>query len=130
MSKPFSTLLEKMPEARRKRIAARASRLKKEMALRELRQALDLTQTQLAEAMNMKQAAVSKFERQSDLYLSTLRNILCAMGADLKIIARFPEGDVQINQFDEIRSEARYAGADETHTPVSPGRAAEVSCPA
>jgi transcriptional regulator with XRE-family HTH domain len=116
MSKPFSMLLEKMPEMRRKKIASQTLYLKKEMALRELRQALDLTQAQLAEAMNMKQAAVSKFERQSDLYLSTLRNILSAMGADLKIIASFPEGDVQINQFDEIRSETQYARVAETHT--------------
>ena len=109
MSKPFNTLLEKMPAARRKKIEAQTSRLKQEMALCELRQALDLTQTQLAESLHMKQAAISKFERQSDIYISTLRNILTAMGADLKIIASFPEGDVQINQFDEIRCDARCA---------------------
>ena len=113
MSKPFTTLLEKMPVARRKKIAAQTSKLKQEMALCELRQALDLTQTQLAESLNMKQAAISKFERQSDIYISTLRNILTAMGADLKIIASFPEGDVAINQFDEIRSEARCASVAE-----------------
>jgi len=113
MSKPFNTLLERMPAARRKTIAALTSHLKQEMALCELRQALDLTQTQLAETLNMKQAAISKFERQSDIYISTLRNILTAMGADLKIIASFPEGDVLINQFDEIRSEARCASVAE-----------------
>ena len=113
MSKPFNTLLEKMPAARRKKITVLTSHLKQEMALCELRQALDLTQTQLAETLNMKQAAISKFERQSDIYISTLRNILTAMGADLKIVASFPEGDVQINQFDEIRSDARCASVAE-----------------
>jgi len=113
MNKPFNTLLEKMPVARWKKIEAQTSRLKQEMALCELRQALDLTQTQLAESLHMKQAAISKFERQSDIYISTLRNILTAMGADLKIVASFPEGDVQINQFDEIRSDARCASVAE-----------------
>lgn len=119
MSKTFNTLLEKMPAIRRKKIAAQTSRLKQEMALCELRQALDLTQTQLAESLNMKQAAISKFERQSDIYISTLRNILTAMGGDLKIIASFPEGDVQINQFDEIRSETRCARVAETRAAYS-----------
>lgn len=113
MRRPFNTLLEKMPAARRKKIESQTLRLKQEMALCELRQALDLTQTQLAESLHMKQAAISKFERQSDIYISTLRNILTAMGADLKIIASFPEGDVQINQFDEIRSDARCASVAE-----------------
>ncbi len=122
MSKPFNTLLEKLPSMRRKKIAAQTSRLKQEMALCELRQALDLTQTQLAESLNMKQAAISKFERQSDIYISTLRNILTAMGADLKIIASFPEGDVQINPFDEIRSEARCASVAEKRETYSARR--------
>ena len=73
------------------------------MALRELREALDLTQEQLADSLDMKQAAISKFEHQSDIYLSTLRRILFAMGADLQIVARFPGGEVLINQFDEFR---------------------------
>ena len=106
MSKPFKNLLEKMPDRRRERIKLKTELLKNEMALRELRQALDLTQEELARSLNMKQAAISKFEHQSDIYLSTLRRILFAMGADLKIVASFPDGEVLINQFDEIRREA------------------------
>ncbi len=104
MSKPFKDLVSKMPQARRDRIKVKTEVLKNEMALRELRQALDLTQEELARSLNMKQAAISKFERQSDIYLSTLRKILFAMGADLKIIAHFPEGDVLINQFTDVRT--------------------------
>ena len=106
MSKPFKNLLEKMPERRRERIKLKTALLKNEMALRELRQALDLTQEELARSLDMKQAAISKFEHQSDIYLSTLRRILFAMGADLKLVARFPEGEVLINQFNEIRRKA------------------------
>jgi len=103
MSKPFIDLLGQMPSERRKHIRLKTEVLKNEMALRELREALDLTQEQLARSLNMKQAAISKFEHQSDIYLSTLRRILHAMGAELKIIARFKDGEVLINQFNDIR---------------------------
>jgi transcriptional regulator with XRE-family HTH domain len=103
MSKPFKTLLEKMPAERRERIKIKTEFLKNEMALRELRQALELTQEELANSLEMNQAAISKFEYQRDIYISTLRKILHAMGADLRIIAHFPHGDVLINQFDEVR---------------------------
>ncbi len=110
MSKPFKEILEKMPMERKARIQLKTELLKNEMALRELREALDLTQEQLANTLHMKQSAISKFEHQSDIYLSTLRRILYAMGADLRIVAHFPDGEVLINQFDEIRRETDVKG--------------------
>ena len=105
MSKPFRKLLEKMTPERRERIEIKKTLLKNDMALKELRLALRLTKEDLENSLHLNQAAISKFERQSDIYISTLRKILSVMGADLKIIAHFPDGDVVINQFDEIRSE-------------------------
>ena len=64
----------------------RTKQLLAEMALQELRQALLLTQQELAGSLGINQAAVSKIERQSDMYVSTLRRFLEAMGADLKIV--------------------------------------------
>ena len=101
--KSFKSLTDAMAPERRRRIEMKTELLKNAMALQELRQALDLTQDELANTLHLKQSAISKFESQSDIYISTLRKILFAMGADLKIIARFPEGEVLINQFDEIR---------------------------
>ena len=106
MSKPFKKLLEDISPERKERIRIKKELLKQEMALRELRQALALTQEELANNLNMNQAAISKFEKQSDIYISTLRRILSAMGADLKIVAHFSEGDVVINQFNELRDNA------------------------
>ena len=106
MSKPFKDLLNKMSPERRERIKVKTGILKNEMALGELRQALDLTQEELANSLHMKQAAISKFEHQSDIYLSTLRRILFAMGADLTIVAHFPDGDVLINQFNDVRRDS------------------------
>ena len=47
--------------------------------------------------------------RQSDIYISTLRKILFAMGGELIIIAHFDDGDVLINQFDDIRKSKAVA---------------------
>jgi transcriptional regulator with XRE-family HTH domain len=102
MTKSFNKLIEKFPPARKERIRIKAEVLKNEMALYELRQALQLTQEELANTLHMKQNAISKFEHQSDIFISTLRKVLFAMGAELKIIAHFPEGDVMINQFNEL----------------------------
>jgi DNA-binding transcriptional regulator YiaG len=99
MSKPFNNLIEKMPVERQERIKQKAKNLKTQMALGELRRALELTQEQVAGALDMNQAAISKFEHQSDIYIGTLRRILLAMGAELRIIAHFPDTDVVIDQF-------------------------------
>lgn len=109
MSKPFSELREKMTPEQRKRSKTKTEVLKNEMALQELRQALDLTQEELARALQVNQAAVSKFESQSDIYISTLRKILFAMGGELRIVAHFDDGDVLINQFDDIRKSKAVA---------------------
>jgi len=100
MAKPFKNLMEKMSQERRERIEDRAQDILIGMALQELRQKLQMTQQQLADALNLNQAALSKMENQSDMHVSTLRRILSAMGGKLKIIAQFPDGEVVINQFD------------------------------
>lgn len=107
MRKSFNKLVENLPPERKERIRIKAGVLKNEMALRELRQALQLTQEELANTLNVKQNAISKIERQSDIFISTLRKILFAMGAELKIIAHFPEGDVIVNQFSELNDNSQ-----------------------
>lgn len=99
MAKPFSDLWNQMEPKRRERVDARVQATLEEMELRELRRAQQLTQQQLAEMLNMNQAAVSKIERQSDMYVSTLRRFLSAMGGELKIVASFADRDIEITQF-------------------------------
>jgi transcriptional regulator with XRE-family HTH domain len=72
------------------------------LPLQELRHARNLSQEQLAQTLSVKQAAVSKLEKRTDMYISTLRNFIKAMGGDLEIIATFPDGSVQISQFENI----------------------------
>jgi len=102
MARPFKNLVKKMSPESQERVKKRTAQMYSEMALQELRQAMQLTQQQIAEHLKMNQAAVSKIEHQSDMYLSTLRRFLAAMGGELRIIAHFPQGDVVINQFEEI----------------------------
>lgn len=84
---------------------ARVERMMAEMPLYELRKAMELSQEQLATSLNVKQAAVSKIERRTDMYISTLRRFVGAMGGNLEIVAHFPEGKVRINQFKDLDGE-------------------------
>src|ERR1700738_5016844 len=67
-----------------------------EMPLEQLRAARQLTQTNLAQVLGVNQSAVSKLEKRTDMYLSTLRSYIEAMGGTLDIQAVFPEGSVRI----------------------------------
>ncbi len=80
-----------------------AKKMISEMGLAELREAMDLTQESLADTLHVKQASISKMERRSDMYISTLSKIIEAMGGELQIIAKMPNGRVQIRQFTKIR---------------------------
>jgi DNA-binding XRE family transcriptional regulator len=100
----FSELRNRLPAASRARVEARVKVTLHDMALDELRTARELTQERLAETLGIKQATVSKIERQSDMYVSTLAKFIEAMGGTLEIHACFPEGSVRIKQFSEARS--------------------------
>lgn len=72
------------------------------MDLAELRQALALSQQQLARRLRVNQPEVAKIEKRADMLLSTLGGVLRAMGADLKIVASFRDHDVQIRNFGKL----------------------------
>ncbi|HEY1894987.1 MAG TPA: XRE family transcriptional regulator [Terracidiphilus sp.] len=73
------------------------------MPLDALRDARQLTQVQMAQLLKISQGAVSKVERRTDMFVSTLRNYVRAIGGDLEIRAVFPEGDVLIDQFGALK---------------------------
>ncbi|VAW42309.1 hypothetical protein MNBD_CHLOROFLEXI01-1797 [hydrothermal vent metagenome] len=102
MAKSFNELKEKMSPQRREQIEDRVQAILISMALQELRQTRHLTQQQLANILNVNQAALSKMENQTDIRVSTLSKLLSAMGGSLKIVAEFPEGQVIINQFERV----------------------------
>ncbi len=98
-----------MPDERKHRIETKKQELLNDIDLRSLRQALELTQNQLADTLKVNQAAISKMENQSDMFISTLRRFLGAMGGKLKIVAEFPDHEIIINQFEELSNQTEVA---------------------
>lgn len=79
------------------RAAAHSEALLLELQLAELRRTRQLTQVQVAQAMQTEQAAVSKLEHREDMYLSTLRDYVRALGGELKLVASFPDAEIQLS---------------------------------
>ena len=109
MARKFSELRAKMPAQSQRRAKLRTHEMLRAMRLADLRRARELTQQQLAGELNVNQAWISKVERQTDMYLSTLRAYVEATGGELEIIARFNDGTIRINQLDELVVEAEQA---------------------
>jgi DNA-binding XRE family transcriptional regulator len=100
MARKFSELRDKMSPAARAESEREFRRMVEEMPLRKLRAARELTQENLASVLHVKQSEVSKIERRTDMYLSTLASYVTAMGGTLEVRAAFPNGEVvKINQF-------------------------------
>ena len=91
MTRTLTEKLKSLPDDRRKRIEARAEELiEQEMTLRELRKALDMTQTALAEQLKVGQDTVSRLERRTDMLLSTLHDYVQGLGGRLELNVEFP----------------------------------------
>jgi DNA-directed RNA polymerase specialized sigma24 family protein len=104
MSIKVSDYLARLPRDEQEEIAALATELiKEEASLRKLRDARARSQEEIAARLGVQQAAVSKLERRTDMYISTLRKLIQAMGGDLEIVARFPDQPpVRITQFNSL----------------------------
>jgi predicted XRE-type DNA-binding protein len=102
MAKKFSELRAKMAPSVRKEAERQTQTMLDEMPLHELRRARGLSQKMLAEALHVQQPSVAKLERRTDMYISTLRSHIEAMGGELQVIAKFPDGTVKINNFAEL----------------------------
>ncbi len=94
-TKPWHEIRDRYvsPE-RAARIEKKARRIVR--ALDELRRAQELTQAEIAETLDMTQPEVSKLEHRANLYVSTLRNFIEALGGTLELMVRFPNGETEI----------------------------------
>jgi DNA-binding XRE family transcriptional regulator len=102
MTRNFRELEAKMSPERRERVAARVKEELALMPLQQIRNARRMTQTRLAELLEMDQGNISKLEQRTDMYLSTLRSYVEAMGGALEIRAVFPDGDVKIDLLNKL----------------------------
>jgi DNA-binding Xre family transcriptional regulator len=81
---------------RRERVEAQTQALLAVVKLAELREARQATQQELAQALEMTQANVSRIEHEDDIYLSTLRRYVEALGGQLEVHAVFPDETVKV----------------------------------
>lgn len=87
----FDRLRSGLSPEERAKAAALTATMDAELSLAELRRARAMTQDQLAADLKVGQASIAKLERRADMYLSTLRRFVEAMGGELEIVARFPD---------------------------------------
>jgi len=82
---------------RRARVEGIKHAMRDVLALSQLREERGLTQRELAEQMRVTQANISRVEHQEDLYLSTLRNYVEALGGRLEVHAVFDDQTVDLD---------------------------------
>jgi DNA-binding XRE family transcriptional regulator len=92
MARTLDEIIAALPENRREKIAARTRELiAEELSLRELRKAMHKTQVAVARRLKVGQDTISKIEARSDMFISTLRGYVKAMGGELTLVATFPD---------------------------------------
>ncbi len=93
------------PEQRSKVDELARKLIAEEKSLREIRKAREYSQVTLAELLGMNQGDLSKFERRTDAYLSTIRRYVEAMGGSLELVATFPDtGPVKIVNIGDLET--------------------------
>ena len=84
-------IMASLPQERQARIKARAAEMLREIeGLKALRKLAERSQEQIAQSLGVKQPSVLKIERQTDLYLSTLRRFVEAAGGTLELRVELP----------------------------------------
>jgi DNA-binding XRE family transcriptional regulator len=99
MSTTLRSIIEEFSPDDRKFIQSKSRQLAQEMvrhadSLAEVRNALVMTQDEVARVLNVKQNAVAQLEKRSDLLLSTLRKYVEAMGGELAVSVKTGQGTV------------------------------------
>ena len=88
MAKKLDDVMKALPKARQERVEARAMEV---ATLKDLRQAAQQTQAQMAATLGVRQDTISRLEKRSDMLLSTMRQYVESMGGKLELVAKFPD---------------------------------------
>jgi hypothetical protein len=115
MARTLTEVVGSLPPERQARVSARHLELEREVEdLRQLRKVVGKAQSEIAFALKIKQPSVSKIERQADMYLSTLRTYVEALGGHLELVVHLPDrppmklhGLADLVQEDPPRPQAR-----------------------
>ncbi len=101
-TRKYAELRAKMSPERRAKVDALVKKTLEEMPLNELRNARQMTQVNLAQILEVQHGEISKIEKRTDMYISTLRSYIEAMGGTLELRAVFPDGAILIKNFQEL----------------------------
>ena len=105
MGRTREEILAGLPKVRRARIEDRAEALLDEVeGLKALRLLAQRSQEDIAQSLGVKQPSVLKMERQTDLYLSTLRRFVEAAGGTLELRVELPgKGVLHLTGLGELK---------------------------
>lgn len=103
MAKSFQLLIDKMSPESQARAELQAQELLAQLPMEELRQAHQLSYQNLVNLWQIPPTHLAKLEQRIDIYLTSLRSYLVAMGGELEIRANLPQGSVEIDSFANLR---------------------------
>lgn len=103
-TKSFNLLYERMPPESRAAVERRVQETKLEIQFVKEREIEHLTQEEMDLFLEVKQAAMSQIEKREDMPVGTLRKLINALGGDLELVARFPEGTIVLKGFDKMNT--------------------------
>lgn len=104
MSVTLKEILDSMTPKQRAQVDRRFKELVNEVeSLKELRRLSAKSQSKIAKKLKISQPAVSKIEKQTDMYLSTLRGYVEAIGGELEVIVRLPNrAPVKVRSLEDV----------------------------
>jgi DNA-binding Xre family transcriptional regulator len=111
--RPTREWIDALAPESKARIKAGAQRLIEATHLAEIRKALTVTQTGLAERTGLKQAEISRIENNiSSIQLKTLERYVEGLGGRVRIVADFPDGtwaEIPVKSGRPVKSRAKIA---------------------
>jgi transcriptional regulator with XRE-family HTH domain len=109
MGIPYEQVLALESEEFRRSVEERTAELiAEELNLREVRRLRKLTQARLSKKLKIGQEGVSRIEKRTDLYISTLRSYVEGVGGKLKLVVELPDRPpVILSGLGEEQSERR-----------------------
>jgi DNA-binding XRE family transcriptional regulator len=102
MAKTWKEVRKTLSPEAEERIQKQVKEAAAVMRLQQLREARNMTQVTLAQALQVNQGSISKIEKKADMYVSTLRSYIEAMGGHLNITAEFDGATVNIDLFENL----------------------------
>jgi hypothetical protein len=115
MGRTVNEVIDALPAHRRRRVHARYRELKDDLeSLSELRKAVGKAQGDIAAGLKIRQPSVAKIEKQTDMYLSSLRSHVEALGGKLELVVSLPaHRAIRLHQLGE------ESGSSVKHAPRS-----------